>query len=182
MAGKIKAKDLSYDSSLPPFLQRLHDQKAGRGDQDLHERQLARPKREKNADEDDGPTVVDESGDVVSKDELEKLNAAAAAAGSSPGEDVGGSVSGDLVKEGDGDRGEEVRAYGALPGDGGKKDDAKVSTGLGGRKRKAGKVVGNDQEKNGNGDVPASKKEATSKPKKKKVKPVKLAFDDGDEG
>ncbi|KAK3679969.1 hypothetical protein LTR78_000346 [Recurvomyces mirabilis] len=182
MAGKIKAKDLSYDSSLPPFLQRLHDQKAGRGDQDLHERQLARPKRDKNADEDDGPTVVDESGDVVSKDELEKLNADAIG-GDSPGEDVGGSVSGDLGKGDGGDGVEEVRASGALPVDGGKKDDAKVSTGLGARKRKAGKVVGEEKDIDAPcDDGPTSKNKATSKSKKKKVKPVKLAFDHGDEG
>ena len=73
--GKIKAKDLQYDNSLPPFLQRLHAQNAGRGDQDRHERPLARPKRAKDHDEDDEPTVVDEAGETVSKAELEKINA-----------------------------------------------------------------------------------------------------------
>ena len=75
--GKIKAKDLQYDNSLPPFLQKLHAQNAGIGDQDRHERPLARPQRARTHDEDDEPTVVDEAGETVSKAELEKMASAA---------------------------------------------------------------------------------------------------------
>lgn len=73
MSGKIKSKDLSYDSALPPFLQRLHDQKAGRGDVDRHEREIARPKRARDADADaeDESVVVDERGEVVNLKEVE---------------------------------------------------------------------------------------------------------------
>jgi hypothetical protein len=78
MSGKIKAKDLSYDSTLPPFLQKLHAKNAGRGDTDRHERQLARPQKPREADPEDGPTVVDEHGDVLSKDEVENLGKSAA--------------------------------------------------------------------------------------------------------
>ena len=76
MSGdKIKSKDLSYDSSLPPFLQRLRDQNSGR-DTDRHEREIARPKGKKDAqaEEDDGPTVVDDSGETVTKEQITSMN------------------------------------------------------------------------------------------------------------
>lgn len=166
---KIKAKDLTYEASLPPFLQRLHAQKAGRGgDPDRHEHAVARPKRVKNADEDDGPTVVDESGESVSMEEWEKLNS-----GANGDSDVKDKVDGDIDQVGrvaDADtKDDEVRKGG----------EQKITDGtvMATKKRKVGKVVGED-------DVDVEEKvfdERLSKPvkkTKKKAKPIKLAFDD----
>jgi hypothetical protein len=189
MSGKIKAKDLQYDSTLPPFLQRLHAQKAGRGDTDRHEQQVARPKRAKDTDADDGPTIVDESGEVVSKAEYESITKSGEAAREAPGEgvveggDVGGSVTGKVADDA------AAKVSGALPnedstpGNGEQRNSA-----IGAKKRKAVKVIGDD----GAEDEPAKPKggdkvkieknvKMSSKPKKK-AKAIKLAFDDADDG
>ncbi|KAK6381862.1 hypothetical protein LTR65_010959 [Meristemomyces frigidus] len=173
MSGKIKAKDLSYDSTLPPFLQRLHDKSAGRGDTDRHERPLARPKRDKDPNEDDGPTVIDETGETLTKEEFAKLTDA-----QQPEGDVGGTVTGEV------DSGGEAAplASGALPES---KDEGKraeqMTDGMASKKRKAAKVVGDGE------DAPVEMttaveqdvRKAAKKPKKK-AKPIKLAFDDED--
>ncbi|KAK5119041.1 hypothetical protein LTR62_000252 [Meristemomyces frigidus] len=175
MPAKIKANDLSYDSNLPPFLQRLHDQKAGRGDTDLHERQFARPKRAKDADEDDDPTVVDESGETLSKEEFAKLTAPESedVAG-----DVGGSIVGEIKEPKAG-----VEMCGALPVEGERKSgEVKVVAGLSGKKRKAAKVVGDDDAEETTQAKEAATTKNTSTKSRKKVKPVKLAFDDADDG
>lgn len=168
---KIKSKDLSYSSDLPPFLQRLHDQKAGRGDTDKHEFQTARPKRAKNPDDDDGPTIVDESGENVTKEDFQKLGAA---------ETVGNSVTGDLESE-------EPKGSGALQNDeaAGRRGKENVTDGTAVKKRKVGKVVGEDdaeiEERNGESTKDEGAAKKVVKKAKKKAK-VKLAFDDGDEG
>ncbi|KAK3708577.1 hypothetical protein LTR37_011472 [Vermiconidia calcicola] len=162
---KIKSKDLSYENNLPPFLQRLHAQKAGLGDQDRHERQIARPKRAKADDEDDGPTVVDESGELVSKEQMEeKLE---------PAGDDGADTHVNGTLEGDG----EPRASGAIQTHG---------TAMK-KKRKLGKVVGEDENREEpkdaveTGAVDDSGATKKSVKKAKKNKPIKLAFDDNDE-
>ena len=176
MSGKIKAKDLSYDNTLPPFLQRLKAQHVGRdGDPDRHERDIARPTRAKDPNDDDGPTVVDESGEVVSKEELEKLSKPEEAEGK--GDD----------RE-DGTQG-KLEADGPLAGEAGRRGEVKATTGLGAKKRKAAKVIGEEDEVP-DGTLTAKPdqkkftevKSTTTKPKKKKVKTIKLAFDEGDEG
>ena len=170
--SKIKAKDLSYDSTLPPFLQRLHDQNAGRGDTDRHERAIARPRRAKDADaEDDGPTVVDESGEVVSREEFAQLGETkvdamldAEAAGSGQGECVNG-------------------AGGAA--DTAKRAEQNVTDGAGIKKRKAGKIVGVYDDTAASPtrpEVDQVDNKKVAKKQKKKGKPIKLAFDDGEEG
>lgn len=167
-SDKIKSKDLSYTSDLPPFLQRLHDQKAGRGDTDRHEFQVARPKAKKNADEDDGPTIVDESGENVSKEDFQKLGAA---------ETVGNGVTGSLESE-------EPNSSSALQ-DGpyeGRKAKENVTDGTATKKRKVGKIVGGDeaeQEDKGSVDGEAGPKKTIKKATKKAK--VKLAFNDDDE-
>jgi len=179
MSSKIKAKDLSYDSALPPFLQRLHDQKAGRGDTDRHERQAARPKRAKDPNDDDGPTMVDESGESVSKEEYERLTKADA--------ETEGPASGGVV-EGNGQHDAAVAMSGAPLAEDGKKPHFKATTGPATKKRKAAKVVGDhdgDEEPaltaTAKGDKVATEKKPAAKPKKK-AKAIKLAFDDADEG
>lgn len=175
MSGKIKSKDLQYDSTLPPFLQRLREQNSGHGpdkDPDRHEQQRARPKKAKNPDEDDGPTVVDESGETLSKEEYAKLSTESKDAGAS-NETAGGTVTGEVTGDG------KPEASGALPGD---KGAQKVTDGVAVKKRKAAKVVGEDDADEaeivkGGGEGGAKK---AVKKAKKKAKPIKLAFDDDD--
>ncbi|EMC97945.1 hypothetical protein BAUCODRAFT_146546 [Baudoinia panamericana UAMH 10762] len=180
MSGKIKSKDLQYDSTLPPFLQRLHDQNAGRGDSDRHERPIARPKRARDPDEDDdGPTVVDESGETVSKDDLEQLTKPGTES-ASVSEDVGGSISGDVHTDA------APKASGALPVNGESHALRKVTDGLTTKKRKAAKVVGDDQAKDEGAESAEKGKSSSSRggkapaKTKKKPKAVKLAFNDDD--
>lgn len=175
MSGKIKSKDLQYHSSLPPFLQRLRDQNSGYGpdkDPDRHEQQRARPKKAKNADEDDGPTVVNESGETLSKEEYVKLSTEAETAGASD-ETAGGTVTGEVAGDG------KPEASGALAGD---KGAQKVTDGVAVKKRKAAKVFGDDDADDAEttkGDEDDGVKK-TVKKAKKKAKPIKLAFDDED--
>ena len=167
--GKIKAKDLQYDNSLPPFLQRLHAQNAGSGDQDRHEKPIARPKKAKAHDEDDEPTVVDEAGETVSRAELEKMTSAAS------GEDENVKTVGEEAAE--------PKASGALPDDV-QRSDQKVTDGTATKKRKVAKVVGEENEGEANGGADgkqgSSAMKVVKKPKKK-AKPIKLAFDDDNE-
>lgn len=167
--GKIKSKDLSYESTLPPFLQSLHDQNAGRGDQDRHERPVARPKREKAHAEEDEPTVIDEAGETVSKAELEKL----ATVKSGDDENVKRVASGS----------EEPKGSGAVPDDT-QHVDQKVTDGTAIKKRRLAKVVGEDRDGEATAEVSEDEKPPAKKAVKKgkrKAKPIKLAFDDGEE-
>ena len=165
MSSKIKSKDLNYDKSLPPFLQRLHDQKAGRGDTDRHEQQVARARRAKDPNDDDGPTVVDESGETVSKEEFEKLNQVVS-------EGVHDTDSIREVHESAG----EPKMSGALPENATQRTDSKVTAGTAQKKRKAVKAIGAQDDVEDGDEAPADKK--VIKKAKKKAKPVKLAFDE----
>lgn len=170
---KIKAKDLTYESTLPPFLQRLHAQNAGRGDQDRHERPIARPTRAKAHDEDDEPTVVDEAGETVSKGELENMSSAQD--GDARGEDENVNTVGEKYAK--------PKASGATQ-DEVQRSDQKITDGTATKKRKVAKVVGEDDEAetsiNANGKDEAVTKQVIKKAKKK-AKPIKLAFDEDDE-
>lgn len=169
MSDKIKSKDLKYDSSLPPFLQRLHDQRGGGGDPDRHERAIARPRKPKDANEDDGPTVVDDNGETLSKEQYEHITNDPAALDSDTAH-VTGKV----------DPATEPMAHGALPDTNAeletRKTDNNLTNGTAQKKRKAAKVVGDEDaaEKDPDQESTATK---TAKKAKKKAK-VKLAFDD----
>jgi hypothetical protein len=175
MSGKIKSKDLSYDSSLPPFLQRLRTQNTGygnEGDPDRHERPLARPKKAKNPDDDDGPTFVDESGEMVSKADYEKqLN------GDVEDDETGGNVIGGPKDDG------EPEASGALPSHSGPRVEQKLTDGTAVKKRKVAKVIGDEDEIDPLKPTGAEKDTApkATKKAKKKAKPIKLAFDDDED-
>jgi hypothetical protein len=67
--AKITPKNLSYDNTLPPFLQRIQANNISSSD-GRHERAIARPKRvrTKEDEEDDAPLIVDERGWVVEVD------------------------------------------------------------------------------------------------------------------
>ena len=192
MSGeKIKSKDLSYDSTLPPFLQRLRAQNSGNGDSDRHEREIARPKGKKDPNDDDGPTVVDEAGETLSKEDVEKQLSKEERSERS----VGGNVTGKLENAG-----EVVANSGALPDDAETKKGDNVTDGVATKKRKVGKVVGGDEEddaskaksgsmSSGNEKVGADHKkgreekggEKASTKVKKKAKQIKLAFNNDDE-
>jgi len=166
MSGKIKSKDLSYDSTLPPFLQRLRAQNSGYGDDkdpDRHERQLARPKKAKNPDDDDGPTFVDESGETVSKEEYEKLSRAIA-------DDASGNVTSELK----GDSKPEASGALSAESEATKRAEQKLTDGAAVKKRKIGKIVGEGEDD----DEGKPSTDKVVKKAKKKAKPIKLAFDD----
>lgn len=160
--GKIKGKDLQFDKNLPPFLQRLHAQKGGFGDADRHERAIARPKKAKDENDDDGPTMIDESGETLTKDEYAKLTSAP-----------------DAAEEGSGAAASQSEARPSEGEPSTTKLDSKVTNGAASKKRKAVKVVGDDEEPSPQDEAAVASKPA--KKIKKKAKPVKLAFDDDDE-
>lgn len=155
MSGKIKSKDLSYSADLPPFLQRLHAQNAGFGDR--HERPIARPKKEKDPGDDDGPTMIDESGDTVTKEDLAKLTSK-------------------LEAEPPKDQPESDRTTSAVLSEGAGLKQQEAEAGKSQKKRKAVKVIGDDE-------APSEPEGKEAHPKvakkpKKKSRPIKLAFDD----
>ncbi|KAF1827008.1 uncharacterized protein K489DRAFT_405763 [Dissoconium aciculare CBS 342.82] len=163
MSGKIKAKDLSYDSTLPPFLQKLHDKNAGRGDTDRHERQIARPRKTREADDEDEPTVVDEHGELLSREELKSMS--------------------DRAPDAD-ERSATIDAAAIPPGSTAKAEDSSrpsvvsnVAATFAPKKRKLAKAVGESLDRDtdaADNDDTISK---TAKKPKKSRKP-KLAFED----
>src|SRR5271156_1288106 len=69
---KFNAKNLAYSAPEPAFLRRLRGEHGG----DRSNLQITRPKKSRleMEDEEDGPTMVDETGGVVTKEELEEMN------------------------------------------------------------------------------------------------------------
>lgn len=160
MSPKLQAKNLTYDTSLPPFLQRLRALNTSSAD-GRHERPLARPKRARNADDDaeDEPTYVDEAGVGLDGAELRSLGLTKGAAG----EEEEAAAEEQRTEVGEKEREtEKMAAIGAA------------------RRRKVGKVVGADEDGDGDAAKAAPKDEAQqAAPKpKKKAKKVKLSFGD----
>ena len=168
MSGKIKAKDLSYDASLPPFLQKLHDRMGGREDSDRHERPIARGRIAKDPNEDDGPTIVDQSGELVGKDEFEKLANSTSA-----------NPTADELVEGQAGITAESKASSALPNIA--SASLNITNGTLPKKRKVGKIVGNNDDAAVDPTEMDSSSTKAPKKSKKNSKPVKLAFDNDDE-
>ncbi|KAF5877283.1 uncharacterized protein Bfra_001651 [Botrytis fragariae] len=72
--SKITSKNLSYDSTLPPFLQRLQSNHASSSD-GRHEFTISRPRKpiDEDAERESEPVVFDEvSGETLSKEEWER--------------------------------------------------------------------------------------------------------------
>ncbi|KAG6024021.1 hypothetical protein E4U41_001890 [Claviceps citrina] len=171
MSEKITSKNLSYNSSLPPFLQRLHAQASGATGPDpllaAHKRSVK--KRSASEEAEDAPLVVDEQGNRLDV-QVERDGTVKEAENDPPSVgDVG-------VSKAD----EETD-----------KTEREKNSSIGVRKRKVGKVVGQDspnagvrlevrEQKNaGKDDAQVDKKV------KKKAKKIKLSFDedeDEDEG
>lgn len=188
--SKITPKNLSYDSSLPPFLQRLRSENAGTGD-GRHERAIARPKRARNAEdeEDDEPTyVLDEDGAgegegrTLTREEYKELvKEKDDGKGDGDGE-------GDDGKNGDGQDVAEKR-------EADKQNKEKLAAIGGARKRKQGRVIGDEDAEDGGIGAAVAKAAALiggsgtkiddkekgaekKSEKKKKAKKVKLSFGD----
>jgi len=144
----------------PSFLRTLRNQQSGR-DADRHERPIARPRRTRVDDDEDGPTYVDaESNDPLSKAEYDTL-----VAGTSRGK-LGGE---EEVEQTDKlDEGAQDENVGR---DAVRKKQEVTEVGSGPKKRKAVKVLGTADAEEEN--IAASTER--SKPKKKS-KAVKLSF------
>jgi hypothetical protein len=187
MASKIKPKDLHYDSTLPPFLQRLQ---SAQGPSDgRHERAIARPKRARNAEDDaeDEPTYVDEgTNHNLSKEEYAALTAKVDTEEGARRDEGSEAAPAPETEEGEAREKEKVAAIGAA------------------RKRKLGKVVGAEEAEDDiraavskvaalGGTVSGALRKTTSSKvgekkgdvepikAKKKAKKIKLSFND-DEG
>jgi hypothetical protein len=173
--SKITPKNLSYDSTLPPFLARLQS-----APQERNEFQAARPKKQRTAEDEaeDEPVYFDEgSGETLSRREWEERENAAEEA------------------EKIGEEGEEGVKKGERKGEIKEGKEKVAAIGVG-KKRKVGKIVGGDEEEE---DINAASKEPTKaegpKPEgqskkadaakskgktAKKGKKIKLSFGDED--
>ena len=175
----FNSKNLQYEKQVPAFLQRLRGEQANADGR--HNVQIARPRKDrlKTADDDDAPTIVDETtGEVVERDEYEKMVKGEREVGQSNVE-TEQPVAEKSVENEDAIR-ERRDAKGPE-----KQQVAEVGAP---RKRKAVKVVGKDIEdtdvvKTGTVDKTAST--GTTDPPKgkpvKKGKKVKLSYDEPDQ-
>jgi hypothetical protein len=121
--SKITPKNLSYDSTLPPFLARLQS-----APQERNEFQAARPKKQRTAEDEaeDEPVYFDEgSGETLTKREWEEK---------------------DNAEEAKAEEGKEVTGDGENKVGEIKEGKKKVAAIGVGKKRKVGKVVGGDEE------------------------------------
>jgi hypothetical protein len=194
MSHKITAKNLQYNTALPPFLARLRGEHASGSDRDGPDPILAarrRPvkPRSGSAEAEDAPLVLDEHGNAV--------DVTVGADGTVREKEVASTVDQQQEDGGVEDKPADVEVPAAA-------GETVASVGDQRRKRKIGKVVGADAEEaedvgeNGKGGEPGrpemssgtptvqdTKKDsaaATAKAKtKKKAKKIKLSFGD-DEG
>ncbi|KAI8943194.1 hypothetical protein NX059_001223 [Plenodomus lindquistii] len=160
----FKAKDLHFDSSQPAFLQRLRGQLQS-GDSARHEQPIARNKKARENDEDDAPTyVMEDTNQSLTKEEYEAL------------------VSGKDSKE-DEESTEKADAQACLEGEAKSKDKI-VEVGGNVKKRKAAKIISDEQDEETSTKSQDNKKTDTKvlKKPKKKAKAVKLTFGDEEEG
>lgn len=180
MPPKITAKNLQYNTTLPPFLARLRGEATSSSEFDgggpdpiLAARRRPTKKRSGSAEAEDAPTIVDEHGNTV-QDVTVGVDGSVKATASAPAEEEkGGHDDSKPAAE------NQAQAKAA-------------SIGAVGKKRRVGKVVGadadeEDQKKDAapTANTKAEDKEGTaSAPKtkpKRKAKKIKLSFGD-DEG
>ncbi|KAL7802073.1 hypothetical protein V8C44DRAFT_345979 [Trichoderma aethiopicum] len=178
MSQKINAKNLSYNSSLPPFLAALRAQASGATGPDpiLAAQRRGAKKRSGSEEAEDAPLVVDEHGNALQDLKVNKDGTVEEAAAAENAEDGAEGESKDEKS------------------DAAKKSEAEPArASIGGRKRKVGKVVGEEAQDGGAEGAPTEKKDGTAKKEaddaeetsnrkpKKKAKKIKLSFDE-DEG
>jgi hypothetical protein len=152
----FNAKNLHYEKKVPAFLQRLQGQYTGDERNSAAQQRLQqRPKKLKNGeDDDDAPTYVnEESGEVVGKEEYERL---VRGEDGEEEEQEDGGIGEEIGKLTDGDeKGERSEKDG-----GDKLAEQKIAEIGAGRKRKMGKIVGGDED--GDGKVDGKTRAATS--------------------
>ena len=178
---KINAKNLSYNTTLPPFLARLQ---ASNNNDDRHEYTVARPKKVRTEEDlaEDEPVYYDErTGETLTMKEFEgRENDTAEKDKDGKGEGARGDGS---VKKDDIEDKEVTKT----------KEEKTASIGLS-KKRKVGKVIGGSEDEgdvyakaqkhinsNKKSDDPEKKAEAGPKKPaagKKKGKKIKLSFGD----
>ena len=157
----FNSKNLQYDKNEPAFLRKLR----GEYGNDRQTFQAARPKRNRLAnDEDDGPTMVDEAGASVSKEDYEAMINGKSDESESKGFEPE-TVQADSSKDGEACQGTP-------------KEKRKVIDIGAGRKRKQAKVVGEQNEGSEATEDTNEKSVKQSKPTKKSKKKVKLSFDE----
>ncbi|RYP02030.1 hypothetical protein DL764_005980 [Monosporascus ibericus] len=192
---KITSKNLTYDTTLPPFLARLRGQQQQYSedgpDPTLAARRRPQGKpRSASEEAEDAPVVVDERGNVV------QLRGGAVVDDDGDA-GIGRKEGGPEVEKEDGDAAEKQQLEEEEKA---RKRDAEKVAGIGaGRKRKVGRIVGgagngggaeDERDDDGGGskkkssgradDADAKAKLTATAPKKKKAKKIKLSF--GDEG
>lgn len=178
MSQKINAKNLSYNSSLPPFLAALHAQASGASGPDpiLSAQRRGRKKRSSSEEAEDVPLVVDEHGNTIGDLKVNKDGT------------VEESANGEEADKGTKDENLETEQIKTNKSG---SESAKAS--IGGRKRKVGKVIGENAQ-DGTVETTTTEKtnkaakkdtddaeQATNRKPKKKAKKIKLSFDE-DEG
>lgn len=190
---KFKAKDLSYDSALPPFLQRLRALHSSNTADGRHERPQSRPKRVRaeEDEEEDEPTYVAEDGTTMTHAEMMEMgmNGQANARNAEDAMDVD---TPELDMTRSNSSGEREIGRGTM----GREKEKLAAIGAG-RRRKVGRVVGAELSPDSRGasrdrSEPTENQmrdletEAVTAPiaapkPKKKMKKVKLSFGDDEE-
>lgn len=169
MSQKVNSKNLSYNSSLPPFLAALQAQAKGSSGPDPLISAQRRPGKKRSGSEEaeDAPLVVDVCGNTVSV-----------------------TVDKDGVVKGHLDGEDEQESTPKEDAEKLEKSTAQATTQIGGRKRKVGKVIGEDApgqtlaedktDKDRTDSRASTQKENTQGDKKlkKKAKKIKLSFDE----
>ncbi|KAI1111515.1 hypothetical protein F5Y14DRAFT_306268 [Nemania sp. NC0429] len=141
MSQKITAKNLTYDNSLPPFLARLRgQQQAARGggpDPILAAQRRPGQKRSASEEAEDAPVVVDEHGNVVDLDDGQLEGEGEGEGHSSRQEPSAINNNNDEDEEGEGEERDAAQRR-----DGEKEKVASIGAS---RKRKVGRVIGEEQ-------------------------------------
>ena len=200
MEQKIKPKDLSYDSTLPPFLQRLRALHSSNTADGRHERPQSRPKRVRTEEdeEEDEPTYVAEDGTPMSHSEMLEMGKNAQA---NARHDAENAMDLDTEMEGvERNSSNESNEREISRGTMGREKEKLAAIGAG-RRRKVGRVIGADVSPDSRGasqdrgsftastenqmrdlESDAVTAQIAPKPKpKKNMKKVKLSFGDDEE-
>ncbi|PGH03245.1 hypothetical protein AJ79_07440 [Helicocarpus griseus UAMH5409] len=168
----FNAKNLSYEKKEPAFLRKLRGE-YGNGGGFRNDRPNPRPTKKRDADDDDdAPTYVDEaSNEVISKEEYEALVKG----------DDDDKVAEDLKENEQGDNNgqantaarDETEGRAKVASESAKSKQKQQVAEIGGaKKRKQGKVIGEDAA----AEEEVKKPQTSRKPKLKKK--IKLSFDD----
>ncbi|KAL7903828.1 hypothetical protein GGI35DRAFT_290354 [Trichoderma velutinum] len=173
MSQKINSKNLSYNSSLPPFLAALRAQASGASGPDpiLSAQRRGGKKRSSSEEAEDNPLIVDEDGNTIEDLKVNKDG---------------------TVEETPNEEADKGAKDGTLESKTNKSESEPAKASIGGRKRKVGKVIRDDAhddaaESSSKKKTEATKKgtddaeQATNRKTKKKAKKIKLSFDE-DEG